>query len=56
LETFQDFDVGSGSRTPELDSISPYRFQDGFVEQDFVAELKMALASYFLFHSRMHRP
>jgi hypothetical protein len=28
LETFQDFDVGCGSRTPELDSISPDRFQD----------------------------
>jgi hypothetical protein len=38
LETFQDFDVGCGSRTPELDSISPDGFQDGFVEQDFVAE------------------
>jgi hypothetical protein len=25
LEMFQDFDVGCGSRTPELDSISPDR-------------------------------
>jgi hypothetical protein len=32
LKTFQDFDVGCGSRTPELDSISPDRFQDGFVK------------------------
>jgi hypothetical protein len=35
---FQDFNVGCGSRTPELDSISPDRFQDDFEEQDFVAE------------------
>jgi hypothetical protein len=32
LETFQDFNVGCGSRTPELDAISADRFQDCFVK------------------------
>jgi hypothetical protein len=31
LKAFQDFDVGRGSRAPELDTISPDRFEDGFV-------------------------
>jgi hypothetical protein len=30
LEAFQDLDVGCGSHTPELDTISPDRFEDGF--------------------------
>jgi hypothetical protein len=34
LKTFQDLDVGCGSRAPELDTISPDRFEDGFVGQD----------------------
>jgi hypothetical protein len=29
LRAFQDLDVGCGSRAPELDTISPDRFEDG---------------------------
>jgi hypothetical protein len=29
LETFQNFYVGSGSRTPELYSVSPVHFGEG---------------------------
>jgi hypothetical protein len=45
LETIQNFEVGCGNRIPELDSISPDRFQDGFVEQDFVVEGELLLAA-----------
>jgi hypothetical protein len=31
LEAFQYLDVGCGSRAPELDTISPDRFEDGFI-------------------------
>jgi hypothetical protein len=37
LETFQNFCVGSGSRTPELYSVSPYWFEYCFVYEKFVA-------------------
>jgi hypothetical protein len=33
LKTFQDIDVGCGSRAPELDAVSPDRFEDGFVQK-----------------------
>jgi hypothetical protein len=33
LEAFQDLDVGCGGRAPELDTISPDRFEDGFVQK-----------------------
>jgi hypothetical protein len=32
LEAFQDLDVGCESHAPELDTISPDRFEDGFVQ------------------------
>jgi hypothetical protein len=33
LEAFQDLNFGCGSRAPELDTISPDRFEDGFVQK-----------------------
>jgi hypothetical protein len=32
-KAFQDVDVGCGSRAPELDTVSPDRFEDGFVRK-----------------------
>jgi hypothetical protein len=32
LEAFQDLYAGCGNRAPELDTISPNRFEDGFVQ------------------------
>jgi hypothetical protein len=37
LEALQDLDVGSGGRAPQLDTVSPERFEDGFVQKQFVA-------------------
>jgi hypothetical protein len=33
LEALQDLDVGCGSRAPELDTVSPDRFEDGCVQK-----------------------
>jgi hypothetical protein len=33
LEAFQALDVGWGSRAPQLDTVSPDRFEDGFVQK-----------------------
>jgi hypothetical protein len=45
LETFQNFYVGSGSRTPELYSISPDWFEYCFIYEKFVACRKFWLSS-----------
>jgi hypothetical protein len=46
LETFQDFYVGSGSRTLELYSVSPDWFEYCFIYEKFVARGEFRLANY----------
>jgi hypothetical protein len=36
LESFQNFNVGGGSRAPELYAIGPDGFEYGFIEYQFV--------------------
>jgi hypothetical protein len=45
LESFQDFDVGSGSSAPELYTIGPGGFEDCFVEEKFVGGGEVGLTS-----------
>jgi hypothetical protein len=35
-EAFQDLVVRCGNRAPELDTVSPDRFEDGFVQKETV--------------------
>jgi hypothetical protein len=45
LETFQNFYVGSGSRTPELYPVSPNRLGYGFIDYKVVACCEVLLTS-----------
>jgi hypothetical protein len=45
LESFQDFNVGSGSSAPELYTIGPDGFETCFIEEKFVGGGELGLAS-----------
>jgi hypothetical protein len=40
LEPFYDFNVGGGSRTPELYAVGPDGFENCFIEETFVGSGK----------------
>jgi hypothetical protein len=40
LESFQDSNVGGGSRTPELYAIGPDGFENSFIEEKIVVGRK----------------
>jgi hypothetical protein len=44
LEAFEDLNVGRGGRAPELDSVGPDGFEDGFVEEELIGEGKSRTA------------
>jgi hypothetical protein len=40
LESFKDFNVGGGSRAPELYAVGPDGFENCFIEEKFVGSGK----------------